>query len=88
MVHLVALQQEYGKKIAIIGVTEAPVEGALEFAATHGVTYHVLADARADREAYGIELIWGNQVYLVDPGRKIVASGPDEVDAYLTKHFG
>jgi len=86
--HLVKVQDKYRGKVTVIGVTEATADEAAAFRREHGVTYHLLADAAAERDAYGIDVIWGNQLYLIGPNGTIVAEGPGDVDAYLARKLG
>ena len=87
MGHLVRLQEAHPDKLTVIGVTEAPLDETLAFREEHSVPYYLLANAQADREAFGIDLVWGNQVYLIDPDGNVVAEGPSDVDEFLKEHL-
>ena len=89
MPHLVEVQNKYRDNgLRVVGVTDADRNGAAAFARELGVNYTLLADAEADRDAYGIDLIWGSEIYLVSPDGRIVADGMDDVDERLAKEFG
>ncbi|MHC4938669.1 MAG: TlpA family protein disulfide reductase [Planctomycetota bacterium] len=86
MGHLNRLQKTY-EEVTVIGVTDAPVATTKEFAREHAVRYALLAEAEADRKAFGVDMIWGNQLYLLDPEGRVVADSPAAVDAFLLERF-
>lgn len=71
------------ERVTLIGVTEASVEEAREYREEMFLDFPILADADATREAWGVELIWGNVVRLVDPDGRVVAEGLGEATQTL-----
>ena len=88
MRHLVRVQEERGgDDFIVVGITDAPADQIEEFRDEHGLNFPVLSEAASTREAFGIEMIWGSEFYLVDPQERIVARGfdasLDELDVRL-----
>lgn len=59
-------------------MTHASVEEVERYAFEGGYGFSFIADAGAVEDAWGIQLIWGNVVRLVDPDRVVVAEGVRE----------
>ena len=74
--------------VAVVGVAGAARADVEAFRVAHGVTYPLLADADADLEAFGVRMIWGSEIYLLDSDGKILARGMDDVDAALAAEHG
>ena len=88
MPHLVEVQTKYRDKgLRVVGVTDANRSETIAYATELGVNYTLLAAAEADRKAYGIDVIWGSEIYLVNPDGRIVADGIEEVDKRLAQEF-
>ena len=88
MPHLVEVQNKYRKKgLRVVGVTDVNRDEAQAYAKELGVNYTLLASAEADREAYGIDMIWGSEIYLINPEGRLVADGIEDVDKRLAKEF-
>lgn len=66
-------------------VTEASVDEASAFMREQWVPYPVLADAEAVRKSYGIDLIWGSPVFLVDRDGVVVAEELGPVERFLAR---
>lgn len=80
------MQSEFGPKgVQVAGVTEASAAEAERFLVEFGLTYPVIADARALFEAYGVEALWGSVVYLIDAQNRIVARGIDPIRKELAQ---
>jgi peroxiredoxin len=69
--------------VTLIGVTEASVVQADEYRVRQGLAFPILADAAATHDTWGVELIWGNVVRLVDPQGQVVAESLDEAARVL-----
>ena len=88
MPHLVEVRSRYrGNGLRVVGVTAAERAAAERFARDHRVNYTLLAAAQADVDAYGIDVIWGSEIYLVTPDGHIVAHGMKDVRRRLAKEF-
>lgn len=59
--------------VAVVGVTDATAQEARRFAKEHRLTFPILAEAEPVREAFGVDMIWGSVVFLVDPSGRVVA---------------
>ena len=88
MPHLVQVQDRFKKNgVRVVGVTDAGGQATAQFGRQHGVTYPLLGGAEADRKAWGIDMIWGSEIYLVNPDGKVVARGMDDTDEKLAAAF-
>lgn len=67
------LGQEQG--VPVVCVTEAPLELTRAYLFEGGYTFPVLAEAAPAFDAWGIGMIWGSVVRLVDPDGRVVAAG-------------
>ena len=86
---LVLLQRSYRDRgLRVLGVTEAPRDRVEEFISTHSVTYPILTDALASEQAYGVEMLWGTEVFLVDPGGIVVADKLANAERMLAEKLG
>jgi peroxiredoxin len=86
---LADLQRSYHHRgLRVLGVTEAPEDRAREFMADHSVPYPVLCGAQASEDAFGVELLWGGEVFLVDPGGIVVADKLPNVERLLREELG
>jgi peroxiredoxin len=84
-----ALQDRYREeRFVVFGVTETDLEKTTFFLEDYPVDFSVLADAHADRIAFGIKKQWEPEVYLVDTYQRVVAEGLTEVAGALQEHFG
>jgi hypothetical protein len=71
---LMALCAAYrARGLTAVAVTPDPAEEAKAFIRRHSVPFPVLADAGKVMKAWGIPEIWGNRVYLLNPGGVVVA---------------
>jgi len=66
-------------------VTDEPVGIARDYGARQGLTGPFLADASGVREAWGVDMVWGNVVRLVDPRGVVVAVGLGDAQRMLGK---
>jgi hypothetical protein len=84
--HLVQMQEEFGgPEFAVVGVTAADADEAREFLVEASGNYPALSEAQATLTAWGIDMIWGNVVYLVDPDGRIVADELDDAREQMEK---
>ncbi len=89
MPHLVEVQNEFRDDgVRVVGVTAATRAEAEQFAQELSVNYPLLAAAETDVKAYGIDVIWGSEIYLVSPDRRIVAHGTKKITERLDREFG
>ena len=89
MPHLVQVHREYEPKgLVVIGVTYTEAKWAEMYRDDNGATFPILADAEKDSEAFGIRLIYGNAVFLVDPNGKIVTDSMAEAEDVLVRTLG
>ena len=89
MPHLVEVQNEFRDNgVRVVGVTAASWADSEKFAQQLSVNYTLLANAEVDVKAYGIDIIWGSEVYLVSPEGRIVAHGTEEITERLASEFG
>jgi len=72
--------------LQVIMVTEASATGAMQFANEQKLPFPVFADALETRKAFGIEMIWGSPVFLLDASGQVVAEELDEVEEFLAEH--
>ncbi len=61
--------------MTLVGVTNANAAVTADYREEQGIAFPILADASAVSEAWGVAMIWGNVVRLVDPEGRIVAAG-------------
>jgi len=88
MPHLVEVQERYGSDaFSLLAVTEVPAPEAEAFVLAEGLTFPVLAGGPENVAAYGIDLIWGSPVFLVEPGGQIVADDLAGAEAALSQAF-
>ncbi len=88
MPHLVEVQNKFRDSgVRVVGVTAATRPEAEQFARELSVNYSLLAAAETDVKAYGIDLIWGSEIYLVTPDGRIVAHGMKEIRRRLASEF-
>ena len=81
---LVKLQDEYADlPLIVIAVTTSDKQTARLFSVDYKLNYAILANAEADHEAYGVDLVWGSTIYLIDPEGKIVARGLEDIGVLL-----
>ena len=73
--------------VLVVGVTSASREDAQEFIEDAGGQYPVLANGSTDRDAWGVDLIWGSIFYLINPHGIIVLEGLDAAEARLRTEF-
>ncbi len=86
---LAKLQRDYHDRgVRVLAVTEAPPERALEFITEHSVSYPVLTDAQASQDEFGVELLWGTEVLLVDPGGIVIADRLADIERILSTELG
>ncbi|MEW6072398.1 MAG: TlpA disulfide reductase family protein [Planctomycetota bacterium] len=86
---LAALHEQYsGRGLSVVGVTEAPLERAQRFVESYAVPYPVITDARETEILFGVEMLWGSEVFLVDPGGIVVANGLRAVERRLATELG
>ncbi len=79
---------EYADRgLVLAAITQASVDRVETFALQHSVDYPVLAEATADFESHGIEIIWGSVHYLVDPDDEVVADGLAEIEEVLSERL-
>ncbi len=71
----------------VVGVTAASREDVERFVLEDGGRYPVLANADAERDAWGVSMVWGSVYYLVDPRGLIVVEGLDAAEAHLRAEF-
>ncbi len=71
------------RSFSIVGVTDVDVATAQAFAREHALNFPVLANGKAVREAYGVDLVWGSTFFLIDPAGTIVAQGLEECEERL-----
>lgn len=72
----------------VLGVTDHPVHDAQRYANKHGMQFPVLANADDVREAYGVALVWGTVVFLVDPDGRVVARDLGDAEQILAAELG
>ena len=60
--------------LQVLAVTEASIEDACAFVDEHALPFPVLADAESVRIAFGIDMIWGSPVFLLDRVGKTMAA--------------
>lgn len=73
--------------VIVVGVTSESREDAREFIEVAGGRYPVLANAAADRDAWGVDFVWGSVYYLLDPNGVIVLEGLDAAEDRLRTEF-
>ncbi len=61
--------------MTLVGVTAATAEETDDYRGAQGIDFSILADAGTTTEAWGVEMIWGNVVRLVNPEGRIVSEG-------------
>ncbi len=75
------MQDKYSNHgLAIAGVTDASRKDVEIFIHDHATNFPVLAEAKADREAFGISMIWGSVFFLIDDGGNVVSQDLDEIE--------
>ena len=72
----------------MLGVTDHDEAAVRQFATAWQVNYPIAFAAERDREAFGIEMVWGSTFYLVDPFGRIVESGFEACMETLAERFG
>jgi hypothetical protein len=81
---LVQVQDErYADGLVVVGLTAGPAEDVRAFIAEHGVTYPVLRGGDELLDAWGVDVLWGSEIYLVDPDGLVVTRGLDEAEERL-----
>lgn len=70
--------------MAVFAITDETVEVTEQYAIDQGLEFPILAEAPLTREAWGIDMIWGNVVHLVDPEGRIVADGLGRAEDVLS----
>ena len=89
MPDLVRIQATYADApLAVLGVTESSADEALEFAREYSLNFPVLAGAEESNERYGVDMIWGSVLFLVDPEDRIVADSLRDAEAILLGELG
>ncbi len=75
------MQEQYSDRgLVIAGVTDASREDVEGFIHEHATNFPVLAEAEADREAFGVSMIWGSEFFLLDDGGNILSQDLDEIE--------
>lgn len=74
--------------MAVYAVTDDTVELTAQYAIDQGLEFPILAEAPLTREAWGIDMIWGNVVHLVDPEGRIVADDLGGAETILSRRSG
>jgi peroxiredoxin len=83
-----ALQQRYGKDLAVVGVTTADAEDAAAFVKDHRLDFPVLADGWEVLDHFGIPSVDENHTYLVNPPGVVVVQGDlREADHILARYL-
>ena len=72
----------------VVGVTDHPAHDAQRYAAKYGIQFPILANADPVREEFGVALVWGTVVFLVDPDGRVVANGLDDAERILADELG
>ena len=86
MPHLVQMGRDYESRgLQVLGITEAPASAVTEFMDEHELTFPVFADAASTKLAYGIDLIWGSPVFLLNAAGFVVAEELSNVEDYLAE---
>lgn len=52
------------------------------------INYALLAEASDVLKAWGVDMIWGTPIYLVDPSGQVVAESFSSIEKRLEKNLG
>lgn len=52
------------------------------------INYALLADASDVLKAWGVDMIWGTPIYLVDPSGQVVAESFSSIEKRLERNLG
>ncbi len=63
------------QNVSLVGVTEADEPTVEAYVWQHGWGFPILANASEAHQAWGVRMIWGNVVKLVDPDGRVAAEG-------------
>jgi peroxiredoxin len=74
------------RNVIVAGVSRSRPEKTASFAKRSGATYPLLADGEDTFEALDVRVV--PETFLLDPGRKILARGLDEVEHHLERDRG
>ena len=61
--------------VTLVGLADASVETIERYRVEQDIEFPILANATAQRKQWGVRMIWGNVVRLVNPEGRIVAEG-------------
>ena len=62
------------ERVPVVGVTRAGAKEATAYRSDERLVLPILADAAVTQDAWGVDMVWGNIVRLVDPEGRIVAN--------------
>lgn len=83
------MQDEFeAEGLLVVGVTEAGETRAAAFSRELDLNYPLLAEDAADLESFGVDVIWGTVVFLIDPDGTIVADDLDASEEILRRELG
>jgi hypothetical protein len=86
---LVQAQDDYFLEgLVVVGLADGSPDKVRGFIAEHGVSYPVLLASDELIDAWEIDLIWGSEIYLVDPEGLVVARGLEDAEARLADELG
>ena len=65
-------------------MTDSPLEKTRSYFDQQDYEFPILAGAEETLDHWGVGMVWGNVVYLVDPDGMVVAEGVEDADEVLT----
>ncbi len=62
-------------EVVLVGVTEASVKATQDYREKHSLEFPILANGHETRAGWGVKMVWGNVIRLVNPEGEVVAEG-------------